>query len=263
MVKKGTKAIQNSLKPVKATARQDEDELFKELAALPEDPKDARLTVSGAVVGKDGKVDVAAYEDLQSAYAGEPPPSSHPYPDHPGVKSGEEIPQGLRIWDDLRAGHATKDGAGWIAKSTKKGDGQKEKWFNIRTCGSWRLAFLLARLQRQLWEAGKASSAASTAAAAGEEKAATDKAADTPPRKRPAPAPTPTGKATTARKQARRTAEAGKAPAPAEKAPPPAFAGSARFAEIMAARKAQEEAAAAKAAGSAAPPAGAPAIGGK
>merc|ERR1711957_977416 len=29
-----------------------------------------------------------------------------------------------------------------------------EKWFNIQTCGSWRLAFLLARLQRIIWDQG-------------------------------------------------------------------------------------------------------------
>jgi len=29
---------------------------------------------------------------------------------------------------------------------------KREKWFNIRSCGSWRMAFLLARLQRQHWD---------------------------------------------------------------------------------------------------------------
>jgi hypothetical protein len=59
------------------------------------------------------------------------------------------------MWDDVRAGSnaggKAKDGAGWVAvkSSTSR---KREKWFNIRTCGSWRLAFLLARLQRALWE---------------------------------------------------------------------------------------------------------------
>merc|ERR1712151_315379 len=32
------------------------------------------------------------------------------------------------------------------------GDKKKEKWFNIKVCGSWRMAFLLARLQRMYWD---------------------------------------------------------------------------------------------------------------
>lgn len=30
--------------------------------------------------------------------------------------------------------------------------GGQSRWFNVRTWGSWRLAFLLAKLQRALWE---------------------------------------------------------------------------------------------------------------
>eukprot|EP00927_Polykrikos_kofoidii_P023098 TRINITY_DN2137_c0_g1_i2.p1 TRINITY_DN2137_c0_g1~~TRINITY_DN2137_c0_g1_i2.p1 ORF type:complete len:362 (-),score=68.04 TRINITY_DN2137_c0_g1_i2:310-1332(-) len=124
----------------------------QQLGFIPADPEDARLTVNGAKVLEDGKIDISAYEDLMSCWAGEPSPGDHPHPEHPGVRANEPIPKGLRIWDDLRAGAEKKDGAGWIAVRCSKRDGKKEKWFNIRTCGSWRLAFLLARLQRSLWE---------------------------------------------------------------------------------------------------------------
>jgi hypothetical protein len=62
------------------------------------------------------------------------------------------------MWDDIRANAVNKDGsartgAGWVACRCSKDDGKQEKWFNIRTCGSWRMAFLLARLQRAHWDA--------------------------------------------------------------------------------------------------------------
>lgn len=281
MGKKGVKAAYTALQPVVATARQDEDHLFVQMSSLPEDPLDARLTLAGAVVGEDGKLDTSAYDDLQSAFAGEPPPNRHPVPGRPGVRTGDEVPKGLRIWDDLRAGGETakKDGAGWIASfSAKREDKKKEKWFNIRTTGSWRMAFLLARLQRQLWEAGgrqqgaaapsaRTGTAAPTAAAAATA-AAGDGEASTPlskrvrivgksPQTKPppwvtqaneaGPCATPTKKRPqiasaakpTARKQARKAPA--KAPkAPAQPAVPAAFAGSERFAALMAARKAQQ-----------------------
>jgi len=64
------------------------------------------------------------------------------------------LPKGLRIWDDVRAGKEKNDGAGWIAARSPGGgdDKKREKWFNIKTCGSWRMAFLMARLQRQHWD---------------------------------------------------------------------------------------------------------------
>merc|ERR1711964_471137 len=121
---------------------------------IPADPADPRLTVDGVVCDGAGKIDVSAYEDIMACWAGEPSPDNHPDPLHPGVRHGEQIPKGLRMWDDVRAGCTTKDGAGWIAVKTSVRLGKKEKWFNLRTCGSWRLAFLLAKLQRALWERG-------------------------------------------------------------------------------------------------------------
>lgn len=68
----------------------------------------------------------------------------------PGVRPGEEIPATLREWDDTLS-KPKKDksnwGAGWIAR------GPCSKWMNIKVWGSWRFAFVLARLQAQVWEA--------------------------------------------------------------------------------------------------------------
>jgi len=122
------------------------------LGFIPADPADPRLRVDGAVCGADGKIDIEAYEDIMDCWKGEPSPQNHPNPLHPGVRNGEEIPKGLRMWDDVRAGNTGKDGAGWVAVKTSVRFGKKEKWFNIRTCRSWRLAFLFARLQREIWE---------------------------------------------------------------------------------------------------------------
>jgi len=146
----GKRGLPKSAKQVVAAAK--EDVLLETRVALPADPEDARLTFDGAVVDAKGKIDVGAYEDLHSWYAGEPPPNRHPRPDHPGVQKDEEVLRGMRIWDDLRAGCKDKDGAGWIAAWNRKNEPKIEKWFNIRTTGSWRLAFLLARLQLQLWD---------------------------------------------------------------------------------------------------------------
>merc|ERR1719327_30609 len=68
------------------------------------------------------------------------------------------------MWDDVRAGGKGKDGAGWVAVRIGP-HGRKEKWFNIRTCGSWRLAFLLARIQRALWDREELPPRAAAAAA--------------------------------------------------------------------------------------------------
>lgn len=121
---------------------------------FPADPVDPRLTLEGAIFGPDGKLDVGSYEDLLSHFAGEVPPAQHPDPKYPGLRRGELLPKGMRIWDDVRAGAETNAGAGWIASRSPGGgdDKRREKWFNIRTCGSWRMAFLLARLQRQHWD---------------------------------------------------------------------------------------------------------------
>jgi len=154
----------------KESKDQDEsEEKVETLSYIPRDPEDPRLQLSGAVCTEDGKLDVPAYADLQEAFKGEPAPSEHPDPARPGVRENETVPKGLRTWDDVAAGCQGKDGAGWIAMYSSKLSGKTEKWFNIRTCGSWRLAFLLARLQRGLWEQrGAAALARAPASSSGE-----------------------------------------------------------------------------------------------
>ena len=75
----------------------------------------------------------------------------------PGVRDGEEVPSGLKTWNDAlgKSGKSggMKNGAGWIAEYKGSKKQSQTRWFNVRTWGSWRLAFLLAKLQRQLWEA--------------------------------------------------------------------------------------------------------------
>jgi len=173
---------------VKQTQEQAEDGEVQQLSYIPADPEDPRLQLSGAVCTQDGKLDVAAYEDLQECYKGEPPPEKHPDLAHPGVRKGEVIPKGLRIWDDVERGSQRRDGAGWIAMHSSKLTGKTEKWFNIRTCGSWRLAFVLARLQRALWEHRGAAAAAARAPAPGGEAAGAGPVEPTTPKgKRRAP----------------------------------------------------------------------------
>jgi len=158
-------------------------------ATLPADPQDRRLTLEGAVLDGEGKIDILAYEDLMPAFAHEPPPNVHPDPERPGVGANEHFPKGLRLWDDIRQGHTKKDGAGWIAvRAASEHEKKREKWFNIRVCGSWRMAFLLAKLQLACWderaawlrspENAAAASADPTASAA---KASTAAASVTPP----------------------------------------------------------------------------------
>jgi len=78
------------------------------------------------------------------------------------MRDGEQQPFGLRVWDDTKRiakqpGRGSPNaldpqarwGAGWIASVGP----QKSRWFNIRVWGSWRLAFVLARLQMEAWQA--------------------------------------------------------------------------------------------------------------
>jgi len=56
-----------------------------------------------------------------------------------GVLPGEEKPSNLRVWHD-------KKGAGWCVQGLNR-----SRWFSKKKWGSWRLAFLLARLQHKVW----------------------------------------------------------------------------------------------------------------
>eukprot|EP00913_Durusdinium_trenchii_P023767 g22321.t1 len=58
-----------------------------------------------------------------------------------GLLAQEELPDGVRRWKDEK-------GAGWVARHP---NGKGTRWFNKTVWKSWRMAFLLARLQRDLW----------------------------------------------------------------------------------------------------------------
>ncbi|CAJ1386964.1 unnamed protein product, partial [Effrenium voratum] len=153
------------------------------------------LTVPGAARDEEGRLDASQYHQLVASFRqseGEKALRAelHFDPSKPGLRLGEELPSGLRTWDDAKvksAKGALKKGAGWIATAPDA----KSRWFNVRTWGSWRLAFLLAQLQRLLWESPA-------------------------PGPDPPPLPAPEAEAKKRRK--------GKAPAPAEAAPAPAAA---------------------------------------
>lgn len=143
-----TVKIEKGASPAVATP-----EVSSTFCDFPADPDDVRLTLKGLVVDGSGKVKISGYEDLLPHFAGEPAPDLHPNPEKPGVRLGDSVPKSLRMWDDVRAGNTCKDGAGWIAvRGANQHEKKQEKWFNIRVCGSWRMAFLLARLQLLHWD---------------------------------------------------------------------------------------------------------------
>ena len=115
-----------------------------------EESDEPRMTVKGAilVVNSGGKLDVNGYMILKHLFADTVPREQHPVPSKPGVKEDEqEQTENLRWWSDAK-------GEGWIAKGPNMGTRTKDKWFNAHKCGSWRLAFLLAKLQRDIWLSG-------------------------------------------------------------------------------------------------------------
>jgi len=128
----------------------------------PRTPDDPCLVPSGAVVVQEGpgegRLCDSAYVGFISHFANEVAADRHPHVHAPGLGANEIHPEGLKLWDDAPAAAFTprgQRGAGWIACKPVRLEGQdkpEEKWFNIRTWGSWRLAFLLARLQRKVWE---------------------------------------------------------------------------------------------------------------
>eukprot|EP00927_Polykrikos_kofoidii_P042380 TRINITY_DN3628_c0_g2_i1.p1 TRINITY_DN3628_c0_g2~~TRINITY_DN3628_c0_g2_i1.p1 ORF type:complete len:356 (-),score=40.55 TRINITY_DN3628_c0_g2_i1:227-1294(-) len=119
---------------------------------IPQDPDDPRLTLRGAKVYDGGSVDIFAYDDLIPMYASEPSRDMYPNPKRPGVREGEHVPKGLITWADPKHGKNGFVGTGWIAFRGGSTLGIKSRKFNVRVCGSWRLTFLLARLQHDLWE---------------------------------------------------------------------------------------------------------------
>lgn len=127
---------------------------------FPPDPQDSRLTVEGAVCYRDGRLLFDAYTDLRRFFAYESKVDSHPDPNRPGARPGEEADlHDLVVWNNSYARTANHHGdptcgSGWITyhptEHTLVGE-RMSKPFNIQTWGSWRLTFLLARLQRDVW----------------------------------------------------------------------------------------------------------------
>jgi hypothetical protein len=110
---------------------------------FPPVPTESRLTVEGALVGRLFFLERQAYVDLIEYFGNEAPKELHPFPTTPGINAEEiDICTGLRTWSD-------RAGEGWLATST--GKPTKSNKFSLQEWGSWRLAFLLAWLQRAVW----------------------------------------------------------------------------------------------------------------
>jgi hypothetical protein len=84
----------------------------------------------------------------------------------PGMRDGEEWPSSMRVWDDSKSDRkryvrdkngkrvvSTSWGAGWIAEYPFAKKGTSATWYNVKAWGTWRLAFVLARLQYSVWVA--------------------------------------------------------------------------------------------------------------
>eukprot|EP00931_Biecheleriopsis_adriatica_P035713 TRINITY_DN20579_c0_g1_i2.p1 TRINITY_DN20579_c0_g1~~TRINITY_DN20579_c0_g1_i2.p1 ORF type:complete len:1512 (+),score=393.14 TRINITY_DN20579_c0_g1_i2:681-4538(+) len=157
----------------KAKADKDKEELAsasgaKEERPVPTDPfmleEDPALKLEGAVCDAYGglvntyyKRFIQAFKDAERAIVDMAAPSNVK---RPGVRSGETMPDGIRFWDDCQSkkrgitDHTKQQwGAGYIAYPLSAEDKKKgSKWFNVKTWGSWRMTFVLARLQHQVWK---------------------------------------------------------------------------------------------------------------
>ncbi|CAE7607228.1 ywqA [Symbiodinium natans] len=116
-------------------------------------PEGAVVDDSGLLVNKYYKRFIQAFKDAEKARADVAAPVGII---RPGVRRGEQIPAGIMFWDDsLRSKKGVTSseeqwGAGYIAKPY--GPVKKSKWFNVKTWGCWRMAFVLARLQFEVWQ---------------------------------------------------------------------------------------------------------------
>jgi len=120
----------------------------------PPDPQEARLTAAGAICDAQSRLQLSAYTDLRKWFQGEPSEMKHPDAMNPGLRQ-EELSgptavslEGLHNWSDDK-------GAGWktMRKAVPGKHKAESRWFGANSWGSWRMAFLLARLQRQVWQA--------------------------------------------------------------------------------------------------------------
>lgn len=122
------------------------------------------LSVDGAVCDENGRLVTAyykrfirAFKDREQAIAAASDPAAPQRLLPSGMRRGETVPYAVRIWDDTRRrgvrigfDWGNSWGAGWISEGRE--ESAKARWWNIKTWGSWRLSFILARLQRAVWE---------------------------------------------------------------------------------------------------------------
>jgi len=105
-----------------------------------------RLSVDGAVYDANGWLSTDAYLDLRSVFPSDTDPSAG-IPASSSTRFRGALTEdtgsmdGLRSWEDSR-------GRGW---QTKHPCQDKKRYFSVGKWHSWRLAFLLARLQRAIW----------------------------------------------------------------------------------------------------------------
>lgn len=120
----------------------------------PPDPQEERMTVAGAICDAQSRLQLSAYTDLRKWFQGEPSEMRHPDSSKPGLRQ-EELAggtaavslDGLQNWSDDK-------GAGWrtMRKAVAGKNKTESRWFGANSWGSWRMAFLLARLQHQVWQ---------------------------------------------------------------------------------------------------------------
>jgi len=124
---------------------------------------DPVFTVRGAICDERGilstkfyRTFIQAFKELEQTRAVDVAAPRCEVKRPPGMRRDETLLPGLSSWDDTASGRKSANGrwgAGWKASHTKPEleDTPKSVWFNVRIWGSWRFAFVLARLQRQVW----------------------------------------------------------------------------------------------------------------
>lgn len=123
-------------------------------------PESAVCDEHGSLMRSYYKRFVAAFKEKERSHADPAAPTGQGRNRHPGRREGEALPEGLRVWDDTRGSRGGRGsgadhwGAGWVAMHPYRTNGKlTARWFNVKIWGSWRLAFILSRLQRATWSA--------------------------------------------------------------------------------------------------------------
>ncbi|CAE7810512.1 unnamed protein product [Symbiodinium sp. CCMP2592] len=145
----------------------------------PPDPDEARLTPEGAVCDAQSRLKLSAYSDLKTLFPDEAAPARHPDPENPGIREEELAGAEAAISLEFLINWSDDKGAGWrtLRQAIQGKNKAESRWFGARSWGSWRMAFLMARLQRDVWQRAAAASAAPDAAAAAAEEPAAEEAA--------------------------------------------------------------------------------------